>query len=137
MEIIRGRAVPRRPSFEGVDTFTGTVWIDPILPVTAEGHLVSSVTFAPGARTHWHSHAAGQFLIVTSGSGWVCSEGGPVGTVRAGDVVWTPPGQPHWHGATRGTVMTHTAISLGRPRWLHEVSESQYGPRGEQPSETS
>lgn len=134
MEIIRGRAASRQPTPQGAGTFTGAVWIDPILPVTDEGHLVSSVTFAPGARTYWHSHDAGQFLIVTSGCGWVCSEGGPVETIRAGDVVWTPPGQRHWHGATRDTIMTHTAISLGRPQWLHEVPESQYGPCTDQES---
>jgi quercetin dioxygenase-like cupin family protein len=131
MDIIRGRTANQYLSTQPLDTFTGTVWVDPILPITEQGHLVASVTFAPGARTFWHSHAEGQILIVTSGSGWVGNADGAVETIRAGDVVWTPPAERHWHGATRGTVMTHTAISLGRPQWLHEVPDSEYGPRTE------
>lgn len=126
MEIIRGRAGLQQPSTVRTDNFTGSVWIDPILPVTDEGHLVGSVTFAPGARTHWHSHAGGQILVVTSGLGWVCSDGDIPHTICAGDVIWTPPGERHWHGATATTVMTHLAISLGRPEWFDEVSEAEY-----------
>ena len=126
MDIIRGRAENTQPTRLATDHFTGTVWVDPIVPVTAEGHLVVSVTFCPGARSHWHSHTMGQFLIVTSGLGWICEHGGTPHDIRAGDVVWTPPGERHWHGATPATVMTHTAISIGRPEWFDEVIESDY-----------
>jgi quercetin dioxygenase-like cupin family protein len=132
MDIIRGRAAQHNPTKLAAHNFTGTVWIDPIVPLTKEGHLVVSVTFSPGARTHWHSHAEGQFLIVTSGVGWVCAHGGSPQAIRAGDVVWTPPGERHWHGATPSTVMTHTAVSLGRPQWLREVTQSEYTPGPDQ-----
>lgn len=73
----------------------------------------------------------GQTLIVTSGLGWVQSAGGPVEEVRPGDVVWFPPGEKHWHGATATTAMTHIAITESRDGknvdWLEKVSDEQYG----------
>jgi len=68
------------------------------------------ISFEPGARTAWHNHPAGQYLIVTSGVGWVQARGGPKRLVRAGDVVWTPPGVFHWHGATATQGMRHLAV---------------------------
>lgn len=72
--------------------------------------MAVNVTFEPGARTVWHSHHAGQYLIVTSGIGWVQQRGGEKREVRAGDVVWTPPGVFHWHGATTESGMSHLAV---------------------------
>ena len=68
------------------------------------------VTFEPGARTAWHNHPAGQYLIVTSGVGWVQERGGKKREIRSGDVVWTPPGVVHWHGATTTDSLSHLAI---------------------------
>jgi quercetin dioxygenase-like cupin family protein len=90
----------------------------------------ASVTFEPGARTAWHSHPLGQTLIVTAGLGWVQSWGGPVEDIRSGDVVWFPPGEKHWHGATPTSGMTHIAIQEKLDGklvdWLEQVSEAQY-----------
>jgi quercetin dioxygenase-like cupin family protein len=69
-----------------------------------------NVSFEPGARTVWHNHPAGQYLIVTSGSGWIQQRGGEKRAIRAGDVVWTPPGVFHWHGATANDAMSHLAV---------------------------
>jgi quercetin dioxygenase-like cupin family protein len=66
--------------------------------------------FEPGARTAWHTHPLGQILIVASGFGWVQAWGGAVEEIRPGDVVWFPPDEKHWHGATPTTAMTHIAI---------------------------
>ncbi|SRR6266496_4957114 len=101
-----------QPSGRGPDEyFTGNVRIDPLFeapdPARARG---ASVTFEPGARTAWHTHPLGQTLIVTSGCGWTQSEGGPKVEIRPGDVVWCPPNERHWHGATPTTAMTHIAI---------------------------
>ena len=101
-----------QPSGKGpTEYFTGNVRIDPLFeapdPARARG---ASVTFEPGARTAWHTHPLGQTLIVTSGCGWVQSEGGPKAEIRPGDVVWCPPKEKHWHGATATTAMTHIAI---------------------------
>lgn len=92
------------------------------------------MTFEPGARTNWHVHSLGQLLVVTAGRAWVQIEGGPVRAFGPGEVVWTPPGAKHWHGATRSSSMTHVGVSEreeGTPvAWLEPVSDAQYqGPR--------
>src|SRR5437660_3186127 len=94
--------------------FTGPVRIDPLFqapdPALVAG---ASVTFEPGARTAWHTHPLGQTLIVTSGCGWVQREGGTIEEIRPGDVVWFPPGEKHWHGATPTDAMKHIASEGG------------------------
>lgn len=112
--------------------FTGAVRIDPLFqphdPARAVG---ASVTFEPGARTAWHTHPLGQILIVTSGVGRAQRAGGPVEEIRAGDVVWFPPGEKHWHGAAPTTAMTHIAIQEqldGKTvDWMEKVSDEHYG----------
>jgi quercetin dioxygenase-like cupin family protein len=111
--------------------FTGTVLQDPIIQTEAPARLASTrVSFEPGARTAWHTHPLGQTLIVTAGCGWVQREGGPVEEVHPGDVVWFPPGEKHWHGATPSTAMTHIAIQEALDGkmvdWLEHVSDGQY-----------
>jgi len=113
------------------DYFTGTVRIDLLFeapdPARARG---ASVTFEPGARTAWHTHPLGQTLIVTAGFGRVQRWGGPIEEIRPGDVVWFPPGERHWHGASPATAMTHIAIqeALGGKvvDWMEHVSDEQY-----------
>ena len=87
-------------------------------------------TFEPGARSAWHTHPLGQILIVTTGLGWAQTEGGPIGEIRPGDVVWFPPGEKHWHGATATTAMSHIAVteSLNGKNvdWMEKVSDEQY-----------
>ena len=121
-----------QPSGRGPEEyFTGSVRIDPLMQ-TAEPARVSSalVTFEPGARSAWHRHPLGQTLIVTQGCGWVQSEGGPKVEIRAGDVVWCPPGERHWHGATSTTAMSHIAVQEaldGRVvEWMEKVGDEQY-----------
>ena len=132
MEIHRSGS---RPSQTGsADYFTGRVRIDPLLgppdPARVAGALV---TFEPGARTAWHTHPLGQTLIVTSGCGRAQREGGPVEEIRPGDVVWFPPGEKHWHGATATTGMSHIAIQEKQDgsavTWLEPVTDAQYGAR--------
>ena len=90
----------------------------------------SSVTFEPGARSNWHTHPLGQTLIVTAGCGWTQCEGEPIVEIRAGDVVWCPPGHKHWHGATPTTAMTHIAVQEAldgkNVEWLERVTDEQY-----------
>jgi len=54
----------------------------------------------------------------------------PVEEIRPGDVVWIPPGQKHWHGASPETGMTHIAIQgeVGGKNvdWMEKVSEEEY-----------
>jgi len=90
----------------------------------------ASVTFEPGAHTAWHWHPLGQTLIVTAGCGWVQSEGQQKVEVRPGDVIWCPPKERHWHGATPTTAMTHIAIQEALDgkvvEWMEKVSDEQY-----------
>jgi len=111
--------------------FTGTVRIDPLFQAPAPARVFgASVTFEPGARTAWHTHPLGQTLIVTVGCGLVQSWGGPIEEIRPGDVIWFPPGEKHWHGATPTTAMTHIAIQEqlnGKTAdWMEQVSDEQY-----------
>ena len=131
MEIKRAGS---QPSGKGpADWFTGTDRVDPLFsanePARAGGALV---TFEPGARTAWHTHPLGQTLIVTAGMGLVQREGGPIEEIRPGDVVWFPPNEKHWHGASPTTAMSHIAIQEalnGSPvTWMEKVSDEQYRP---------
>jgi quercetin dioxygenase-like cupin family protein len=121
-----------QPSQQGpAEYFTGNVRIDPLHNAPEPSRVsCASVTFEPGARTAWHLHPLGQTLLVTAGAGWTQCEGEDVVEIRAGDVIWCPPGQRHWHGATPTTAMTHIAIqeSLnGSPvTWMEKVSDEQY-----------
>jgi quercetin dioxygenase-like cupin family protein len=124
MRIARGRAAGTS-SEQRTATFTGTVWMDPVL-TPADGVMVNSVAFQPGARTHWHAHDGGQVLIVTSGQGIVALETGEREIVRAGDTVWFSPGERHWHGAGPDTHMVHTAVSIGTTNWAEPVTDEQY-----------
>lgn len=91
--------------------YTGTAVADTLIaPSDANRVMAVNVTFEPGARTAWHNHPAGQHLIVTSGVGWVQERGGDKREIRAGDVVWTPPGVAHWHGATPSSSLSHLAV---------------------------
>jgi quercetin dioxygenase-like cupin family protein len=121
-----------QPSGKGPsEWFTGTVRIDPLVqapdPARVQG---ASVTFEPGARTAWHTHPLGQTLIVTFGVGRAQRWGGPIEEIRPGDVVWFPPGEKRWHGASATTAMTHIAIQEtlnGKVvDWMEKVSDEQY-----------
>jgi quercetin dioxygenase-like cupin family protein len=129
MKINRGRETALGSELRSTN-FTGEVWADPVLESTGDV-MINSVFFAPGARTYWHRHEHGQILYVTSGQGRVRSRDGQGGTIRAGDTVWIPPGEEHWHGASSGTYLVHLAISLGTSEWLAEVGEDDYEREGD------
>jgi quercetin dioxygenase-like cupin family protein len=123
MEYVRGRK-DGRPSGHGTGTFTGRALLDPVLD--EPGARVNSVLFEPGARTYWHSHSGGQVLMATAGRGVVETRAGDLRILQAGDVVWAPPGEVHWHGAAPGSFLAHTAISIGETVWADEVAEEHY-----------
>ena len=130
--IVEIRRSGTQPSGKGpAEWFTGAVRIDPLFQANAPARAAgASVTFEPGARTAWHTHPLGQTLIITAGCGLVQREGGPVEEVRLGDVVWFPPGEKHWHGATATTGMSHLAIQEHQDgksvEWMEKVSDEQY-----------
>lgn len=105
--------------------FSGAVQAYVTMPST-DGVTINSVSFAPGARTFWHRHEIGQILQVVSGRGLVQSEGKPAQVLHAGDTVWIPAGERHWHGAAPDSPMTHTSISLGTTSWEEAVADADY-----------
>ena len=124
-----------QPSGKGpAEYFTGSVRIDPLFQATDPARAIgASVTFEPGASTAWHTHPLGQILIVTAGCGLVQSWEGPIVKIRPGDVIWCPPDEKHWHGATAIMGMTHIAIVEqldGKTvDWMEKVSDEQYQAR--------
>jgi len=129
MEIKRSGS---RPSGKGpAEYFTGIVRTDPVFEAHDPARALGvSVTFEPGARTAWHIHPLGQTLIVTAGSGLAQRWGGPIEEIRPGDVIWFPPAEKHWHGATPTTAVTHIAIQEhldGKTAdWMEKVTAEQY-----------
>jgi 4-carboxymuconolactone decarboxylase len=113
------------------ENFIGSAHIDPLFQPNAPARASGArVTFEPGARTAWHTHPLGQTLIVTAGTGWVQQEGGEKQEIKPGDVIWTPPGVKHWHGATATDRLTHIAIQESldgkNVEWMEKVSDEQY-----------
>ena len=122
------RASRRMPA----ESFTGTVWQDPIIEAPGPARVRSArVSFEPGARTAWHTHPLGQTLYVVSGLGRAQSWGGPIREIRPGDTVWFAPGEKHWHGAGPQSAMAHIAMQEALDgtavNWLEHVTDEQYG----------
>ena len=121
-----------RPTRRGPsDSFTGSVLQDPIIQPEAPARTAANrVSFEPGARTAWHTHPIGQTLYVISGVGRVQAKGGPVREIRAGDVVWIPGGEKHWHGAAPNNAMTHIAMQEALDgsyvTWMEHVTDAEY-----------
>lgn len=113
------------------DYFTGSVSFDPVIDAPEPARVNAlRVSFAPGARTAWHTHPLGQTLHVLSGSGLVALRDAAPRRIRAGDTVWIPPGEEHWHGAAPDTAMVHLAIQEKQgdsaADWLEQVSDADY-----------
>lgn len=128
-EVIRAESKPAGPGPAG--RFTGDVSVRPIVDPQSPGRTsLGEVAFQPGARSNWHTHPAGQILVVTEGCGWTQEEGGPVTRICKGDTIYAPSGVKHWHGATATTAMTHLAITEtvdgSNVDWMEPVSDAQY-----------
>lgn len=130
MNIIRNGSVAAQAA--PAEWFGGRVRMDMKLgpQSPASRATFNIVAFEPGGRTAWHTHPAGQMIIITQGQGWVQEWGGKRHTVHAGDMVWFPEGVKHWHGATDTTAMTHIAVQESvdgsAVEWLEQVSDAQY-----------
>ena len=129
MEIRVAGSIPTKKA--SADYFTGTVWQDPIIEAPEPARIRAiRVSFEPGARTAWHTHPLGQTLHVLSGVGRAQAWGGPVREIKAGDNVWIPPGEKHWHGAGPQTGMVHLAMQEAldgnHATWMEQVSDAEY-----------
>lgn len=129
MKIIAAGSRPTQKA--NSDYFTGTVWQDPVMEAPEPARVRALlVTFAPGARTAWHTHPLGQTLYVVSGTGLVGLRDAPPRVISAGDTVWFAPGEEHWHGASPDNAMTHMAIQEAEDGravdWLDQVSDDEF-----------
>ena len=129
MQIIKSDSRPTKKA--NSEYFTGNVWQDPIIETSEPARVRAlKVEFEPGARTAWHTHPLGQTLYVLSGVGLVGLRNIAPQTINAGDTVWIPPGEEHWHGASSTNSMTHIAIQEelngSVAEWLEKVSDEQY-----------
>jgi 4-carboxymuconolactone decarboxylase len=129
--LVISRAGSRAVQSAPPENFTGSVQVETLFEAVDPSHASGgTVTFAPGARTAWHTHPRGQILVITGGIGRAQRWGDPVEEVRAGDVVRIPAGQKHWHGASPTLAMTHVAVTEHqdgtRVEWMEPVSDEQY-----------
>ena len=125
----RDAGIPARGPAE---RFTGAAHVDSRFNGAPGSHITSAIVrFEAGARTAWHTHPHGQLLVVVSGCGWVQQHGGALESIRAGDMIWTPAGVKHWHGAAANSPLSHAAIieriDMTDVTWMERVSDSQYG----------
>jgi quercetin dioxygenase-like cupin family protein len=95
------------------ETFTGRVWSSPLSRAPDRTIAAIGVMFEPSARSYWHSHPDGQVLYIATGAGRVGSADGSVEKMAAGDVIYTPAGESHWHGATPTSYMMHISFTTG------------------------
>ena len=118
----------RKPTAKGpAEWFTGDVYVDPIAQNQGPSPIsLGAVHFTPCAHTAWHRHSHGQTLFVTEGEGFVQARGGALIRIRPGDVIVTPPGEWHWHGATAVTLMTHLALTEGDTEWGEHLTDAEY-----------
>jgi len=129
MKILKPEMLPSNPG--PAEYFTGSVQITPFVAGEAPSCITcASVAFQAGARSAWHTHPKGQLLIVTEGSGLIQEWGKPLRQIQKGDIIWTPPGVKHWHGASPSTNMTHTAVTEMQDgknvEWMEKVSDKDY-----------
>ena len=125
MQIYRNGASPANRPPES--TFTGDVYIRDYFQRAAPSRLSGATAiFSPGARTPWKTNPLGQTVVVLSGVGWAQSEGEEIVEIRAGDVVWFPPGERHWEGATPDQAMTYFAIQEGGVGFDASVTDEEY-----------
>ena len=129
MQIIKSGSRPTRKASS--EYFTGNVWQDPIIEADEPARVRAlRVSFEPGARTAWHTHPLGQTLHVISGVGLMGLRNEAPQLIKAGDTVWIPPNEEHWHGASATNSMTHIAIQEALngsvAEWLNKVSDSEY-----------
>jgi quercetin dioxygenase-like cupin family protein len=122
MELIDKPLTTKGPA----EWFTGDVYVDGITQVHDSAVNISAVHFTPCAHTAWHRHTIGQTLYVTEGEGRVQSRGGPVITIRPGDVIRITGGEEHWHGAAPGRFMTHIALTEGDTEWHDHLTDDEY-----------
>ncbi|MBB2146858.1 cupin domain-containing protein [Pedobacter sp. LMG 31464] len=110
--------------------FKGTSYLQMLINADSLNQTsVGNVTFEPGARTKWHSHPAGQILLVTNGVGYYQEKGQTKKILHKGDAIKCPPNVIHWHGASADHSFVQLAVTgreKGETVWLNEVTDEEY-----------
>lgn len=112
------------------DNHTGTVWLKELSEADNNfNYSLAFATFAPSAKLDWHSHPAGQVLLITEGTGYYQEKGKPIQVVHKGDVIKCLPGVEHWHGASPGSTFSYigaTPTQKGKTVWAKRVTDKEY-----------
>ena len=101
--------------------FTGKVTGHP----TADIRMLR-YSFEPGARTNWHSHAAGQVIFIEQGRMRIQEKGGAVRELGPRETMVVNPGVMHWHGALPGGPLQQVSLSFGVTNWSDKVTDAEY-----------
>jgi 4-carboxymuconolactone decarboxylase len=113
------------------DYFVGTAWVKILVPKDETGsYSVGNVVFEPKTRNNWHTHPAGQILLITKGNGYYQERGQSARLLSKGDVVVIPSNVEHWHGATKDSRFVHVVITNVKngstATWLEPVTDQDY-----------
>jgi len=114
-----------------VKNFTGNAYNHPLIENDSVMTILGGeVYFEPGARSNWHTHPAGQILVVTAGVGYHQIEGQSIQIIQKGVTIKCPPNTPHWHGASKDQGMAHIYLlpntEKGIVNWGRPVTDEEY-----------
>ena len=123
-----------KPNDAFAQYFIGQSYLNPLTNPENTSLFLANVTFEPGCRNNWHIHHAskggGQILVCVDGEGWYQEEGKEAQSLKAGDVVTIPANVKHWHGAKKGSWLSHIAIEVPgedtKNEWCEPVSDEEY-----------
>ena len=91
--------------------FVGRVYRQPLVDEEMAQELrLSVISFSPGARNLFHTHTTEQVLFVTEGKGIIATEDEEI-VLTPGMIAFIPPGEKHWHGASKDSLFSHIAIA--------------------------
>ena len=112
------------------DNYTGTIWLNELNHTDSNfSFSLAQAVYAPGAKLNWHIHPAGQYLLITEGTGYYQEKGKPGQIVHKGDIIKCLPGVEHWHGAAPGSSFAYVAVTpttKGKTIWLQRVTDEEY-----------
>ena len=112
------------------DNHTGTIWLSELNhPDSIFNFSLAQAVYEPKAKLDWHIHPAGQYLLITEGTGYYQEKGKPGQIVHKGDIIKCLPGVAHWHGAAPGSNFAYVAVTpttKGKTIWLQRVTDAEY-----------
>jgi len=121
---------PKGEIGKNTDNYTGTIWLHELnQPDSNFTFSLAQAVYAPGSKLDWHIHPAGQYLLITEGTGYYQEKGKPAQIVHKGDIIKCLPGVAHWHGAAPGSSFAYVGVTpttKGKTIWLQRVTDEEY-----------